>query len=314
VAEREPDFFDAAGIGVAVRDLTVLLDTFPSPDSKTRAREFAETGGGPVPTALVTLARLGRRTAFIGVVGDDEAGRFILEDLRREGVDTSACVVRAGHRSPTSVILVERDGRRTVCEWGQVSLPLKREDMHRAAPILDRCRFLLVDARLPGIQIEAARRARKTGARVVLDCGHPRPGVTDLLRECDVTFLSHSFPRAVHGEGFAAEDCLHEVSLLLPAQGLRIAGLTLGADGCIVAAEGSTPVRIPGVKVACVDTTGAGDVFHGAIVHALLRGMDHVDAARFANAAAALKCRGLTGRAPLPPEDEIDRVARTGAA
>ena len=84
--------FDVLGLGVAVRDVTVLLDTFPTPDEKYRAKGFYESSGGPVPTALVTLARLGRRVAFRGIVGDDAVGEFIIDDLRREGVDVSGVV------------------------------------------------------------------------------------------------------------------------------------------------------------------------------------------------------------------------------
>src|SRR3972149_4684089 len=107
--------WDAIGIGLAVRDITVLLDRYPNPDEKMRARELHESGGGPAPTALVTLARLGRKTALSATVGDDAVGRFLLEGLVRENVDVSPVAVRGGFVSPTSVILVD-NGRRTILE------------------------------------------------------------------------------------------------------------------------------------------------------------------------------------------------------
>ena len=304
-----PGRLDAAGIGVAVRDLTVALAEFPSPDTKVRAQAFAESGGGPVPTALVTMARLGDRAAFAGVVGHDAAGAFLLEDLRREGVDVRGVAVRGGLSSPTSVILVEKDGRRTVCEWRQDDLPLAPSDLAPFEPALERCRLLLVDARLPDAQIDAARRVRARGAIVMIDCGHPRPGVEALLPLCDVAVLSQSYPRSLLGTGFDPRAFVEEMSRSLAAEGLRIAGLTLGPEGCLISAAGGAPVRIEGIRIQAVDTTGAGDVFHGALAHALLGGADSIDAARFANAAAAAKCLGLTGRAPLPPDAEIRRLA-----
>lgn len=295
---------DAVGLGVAVRDLTVLLDSFPRPDAKVRARDFAESGGGPVPTALVTMARLGARTAFAGVVGDDPAGSFLVEGLEREGVDVSAVARKADCPTPASLILVEKEGRRTVCEWRQSDLPFREEDLERITPLLGRTRLLLVDARLSRVQLEAARRVRRAGGLVMLDCGHPRAGVEDLLRESDIAILSHSYPRELQGDRFAPEAFALSLAAGLAPSGPGIAGVTLGARGCVIASGGET-FRIPGHRVTAIDTTGAGDVFHGAFAHALLRGEDPLQAARFANAAAALKCLGLTGRAPIPPEAEI---------
>jgi ribokinase len=301
--------WDAVGIGVAVRDVAVRLDSHPAPDEKVRAKDFAESGGGPVPTALVTLARLGGRAALLGVVGDDRAGEFIVEGLQKEGVDTSAVVVKAGFHSPTSVILVA-GAHRTICEWRQYALPLTLDDVRPFLPMLDRSRALIVDARLVEIQIEAARRIRAAGGIVVLDCGHPRPGVEELLRWTDVAILADTYPRALAGGDFDPTEFLLELESRLAPDGRRISGLTRGENGCILREVGSDPLVIPGLPVNAVDTTGAGDVFHGAFVYAFLKGAAPEDAARFANAAAALKCGGFTGRAPIPGEEEIWRWAR----
>jgi ribokinase len=301
--------FDAAGIGVVTRDLTVLLDAHPPPDTKLSARGFAETGGGPVPTALVTLARLGARTAFLGVVGDDAAGRFLVEDLRGEGIDTTGVVVRRGFTTPVSLIVVGKDGARTVMEYGQKKLPYDKKDAVSAAPILEACRMLLLDARMPAAQEEAARRARAGGASVMLDCGHPRPGVKEILPLCDVAIFSHSYALAERGEELEDAAFLGDLAARLHPEGAGIAGLTLGAAGCVVVKGTGPPLRIRGHAVEAIDTTGAGDVFHGAFAWALLRGESHEAAAAFANAAAATKCRALSGRAPIATEAEIRALA-----
>ena len=291
--------FDVLGLGVCVRDVTVLLDTLPTPDEKYRAKGFFESSGGPVPTALVALARLGRRVSFRGVVGDDVVGEFIIDDLRREGVDVSGVVRKKDLPSPSSVILVE-GGRRTIFEGWQADLSLSSADVQ-----LESCRVLLVDARLPEIQIDWATRARRAGATVVLDCGHPRPGVEDILGLTDVAILSHTYPRAVEGEGYDAAKFLADLQSRLSKDGRHIAGLTLGPEGCVIRAPGTSILWIPGHKVEAMDSTGAGDVFHGAYIHSLLATDAPDVAARFANAAAALKCQGMTGRAPIPSEKEI---------
>jgi ribokinase len=301
---------DAVGIGVAVRDIAVLLDSYPTPDDKIQSKDLFESGGGPVPTALVTLARLDHQVSFAGVVGDNPAGHFIVESLGKENVDTSGVIFLDGFHSPTSVILVENQ-RRTILECWQYNLPLSFEDLEAKRVPIESCRFLLVDARAPDVQIEAARRARRAGGMVVLDCGHPRPGVDELLSFTDVAILSSTYPRTLHGDGYDPAEFLRELSSRLPTDGPRITGLTMGADGCAVFTPEPSFIRIRGHEVQALDTTGAGDVFHGAFVHALMNGEAAESSARFANAAAALKCTGMTGRSPLPPEDKIWQLARS---
>jgi ribokinase len=300
--------FDALGIGVAVRDISVLLDEFPSSNRKYQAMDLFEVGGGPVPTALVTLARLGNRVGFAGVVGDNATGRFIAESLLREDVDTGGIVFHKGFQSPTSVILVE-NGKRTILECFQYDLPLTLEELEAKDVRFDQCRFFLMDARLPEIHLEGARRVRKAGGQVVLDCGHPRRGVDELLNHTDIAIMSYTYPETLHGTAYHLENFLTEISRKLPEDGPQIAGLTLGADGCAIRTPESSLVRIPGHEVEAVDSTGAGDVFHGAFVHAYGQGESPVEAARFANAAAALKCQGMTGRSRLPSEEDIRRFA-----
>ncbi len=300
--------WDAIGVGLAVRDVSVLVDRYPRPDEKMRARELHESGGGPAPTALVTLARLGRKTALSATVGDDAVGQFILEGLRRENVDVSAVSVRKDFVSPTSVILVE-GGRRTILEPPRgVDFPLDWTDV-RKLPLED-ASALLVDARVVEVQIRAARAVREAGGLVVLDCGHPRAGVDDLVAESDIAIFSYTYPEALLGAGVDIESFLMHVRERLPRSGPAIAGVTLGASGCAMLSREEGFLRAEAPRIQAVDTTGAGDVFHGAFLHAFLKSGSVETSARFANAAAARKCEGMTGRAPIPSEEEIWRLAQ----
>lgn len=299
--------YDVFGIGIAPRDLTAWLEHHPAADEKLRAAAFVESGGGPVPTALVALARFGYRCGFSGVVGDDHGGRFVRDELVREGVDVSGLALREGVDTATSLILVSGE-HRSICEWGQVEQPLAAADVEPFADALARCRALLIDARLPEAQAAAARRVRSGGGFVLLDAGHPRPGVDTVLPLTDVAIVSHTFPAGLPDRP-DPEAFLESLVDRLAPDGLRIAGVTLGSQGCLLRSADEGLVRIEGHEIDVVDTTGAGDVFHGAFAAALLDGESLSDAARFANAAAALKCRGRTGRARLPDRDEIWRLA-----
>ena len=299
--------WDAIGIGLAVRDVSVLLDRYPQPDEKVRAREIHESGGGPVPTALVTLARLGRKTALSALVGNDSVGRGILDELAREGIDVAHVVSRDSFPSPTSVILVE-NGRRTILEAPHgVGFPLEWEDV-KGLPFED-ASALLIDARVPEVQRKAASRARDAGALVVLDCGHPREGVDELVAVSDVAILSHTYPQALHGDGYDVETFLEGIRERLPRSGPAVAGITLGADGCAFLTGDDGFFTLDARRVDALDTTGAGDVFHGAFLHAFLQTGSVPKSARFANTAASFKCAGMTGRAPIPSAEELWRAS-----
>ena len=292
--------WDAIGVGLVVRDFFVLMDRYPGADEKLRANEIHEAGGGPVPTALVTMARFGRKTTMAGVVGDDLGGRFIVDGLANEHVDTEPVIVRDGFESPTSVIVVE-NGRRTIFEAPHgVDFPMTWDDV-KSLPF-DDCDALLVDARKVDVQLQAAARVREAGGIVVLDCGHPRVGVDELVALTDVAIFSHTYPLAL---GEDVEAFVRHTVDKLPSGGPAIAGVTLGADGCALMSRDEPFLRIPGVSVDALDSTGAGDVFHGAFTHAYLKTKSVKEAGRFANLAAARKCEGMTGRAPLPPEEHL---------
>ena len=194
---------------------------------------------------------------------------------------------------------------RTICERHQEILPLEPEALEAVAPALDRAQFLLVDGRMPEAQTHAARRVRAAGGRVMLDAGHRRPGAEALIPEVDVAVLSHTYP----DPGTDLDTFVRGLADRMAPDGLRIAGLTLGRDGCLLHSPETGPIRLPGHDVSARDTTGAGDVFHAGLAEALMEGMDVEPAARFANAAAALKCAGKTSRAPLPGKDDVRRLA-----
>ncbi len=306
---RDGHPFDAVGFGLNMTDLLVVVERFPAPDSKQPVRRQAYSPGGQAASAMVACARLGWRARYVGCFGDDENGRRGRSSLTAEGVDISACRVAPDTRNGMSVILVEeRTGARTVLWSRDPGLELRPEDLDAAA--VGAGRVLLVDCHDTAASTAAARYARRTGVRTVIDVEYVRDGIDALLAEIDMIVTAQDFPAALTGRDTpgaalrAIRDAYH------PA----LACMTLGAEGSL-ALVGDVEIRTPAFRVPVVDSTGAGDVFRGGFIAGWLRGGDDAeveDVLRYANAVAALKCRGLGAREASPTPGEVDALIRDG--
>ncbi len=299
---------DVLGVGYAALDLICLVERFPEPDTKVPVISMSRQGGGQVGTALAAVARLGGRAAFIGKFGDDDEGQAARDALVREGVDCSRALVVPGMTSVFSVVLVEADtGRRTVLSRKDPRIALAPSEVPEPAVAAARAVHLATHE-VDGATA-AAHLARRAGTIVSLDAERPRPGVDALVPLVDYLVAAHGFPRAATGR---TDDCAALEALA--DLGPPVVVQTLGRDGARAFVAGRH-VEAPGFAVPVVDTTGAGDVFHGAFLLAMLdRDAGRApapevvaEALRVANAAAAMKCRSLGGRAGIPRRAEVDR-------
>jgi sulfofructose kinase len=284
---------DVVGLGAATVDYLGLVPHFPEPDDKMAMREFARQGGGLVATALVTLARLGATTRYVGKLGEDDFSRFIREEFEREGVATDALVLRPDVCGRFSFILVEEGtGQRTILHSGHGPAQLAPEELSREAILSGRA--LLVDTSDPAGALTAAGWARAAGHPVVLDGDKYSPEAHDLAAAVDTAIVSQGYAAAYtgHTDPAAAAGALAEA---IPG----VVIVTAGRAGAFAVA-GSDRFHQPAFSVPVKDTTGAGDVFHGAFLYALLQDWDLRRCVTFAAAVAALKCRALGGRAGIP--------------
>ena len=297
--------FDAVGFGLNMTDLLVVLERFPEPDSKQPVRRQAYSPGGQAASAMVACARLGWRARYVGCFGDDENGRQGRSSLSDEGVDISACRVASDTRNGMSVILVdERTGERTVLWSRDPRLKQRPDDIEAAAVCAGR--VLLVDCHDTAASTAAAGHARRAGVRTVIDVERVRDGIDALLPEIDVIITARDFPAALTGKGAPGA----ALRAIRDAYRPSLVCMTLGAEGSL-ALVGDVEIRTPGFRVPVVDTTGAGDVFRGGFISGWLRGGDEAeveDVLRYANAVAALKCRGLGAREASPTPAEVDAL------
>lgn len=290
-------------VGIATLDRVYRVDQIPRAPAKVRSRDYLEVGGGLAANGAVAIVRLGGIASYWGRIGADAAGDAILEQFRSEHVDVSAVRRIAGARSHAPAVIVDAIGERLI-----VSNPDPRLDPDPAfLPLerLEKADAVLADVRWP----EGSERVlREAGRREM-------PTVIDAESTSDAA-LERLCPLARHvifsADGLRAFTRLDEVGSALVAAHARlgrVVGVTLGAEGVRLRSGRETIVE-PAPKVDVVDTTGAGDAFHGAYALAIAEGADLRRAARFATAVASLKCTRLGGRAGLPTRAEVEAFMR----
>ena len=242
---------------------------------------------------MVTCAKLGLRAKYIGTVGDDERGRVQLESLQGSNVDLEHVRVRPNCANQSAYIVIDQStGERTVFWQRPDCLALQPHEI--PAEQIRRARMLHIDGHdTPAVE-HAARIARAAGIPVTIDVDTVYPGFDGVLANVDYLLASSEFPAR-----WTKIDDPHKALLALHKEyGMRVTAMTLGAHGALALQDGRFHYS-PAFVVNCVDTTGAGDVFHGAFCYAVLQEMPLDEALDFANAMAALNCTAIGARGAI---------------
>ena len=299
--------FDVVGFGLNSVDLLAVVAEYPHVNTKQRLQRFARRPGGQIATAVAACARLGWRARYVGSFGADDLGAVSRDSLTAEGVDISAARTVAGATNQFAVILVDaRTGERTVLWDRHPALTMEPADVPREA--VTSGRMLIVDCHETAAATQAAKYAREEGIATIVDVEKVRPGIADLLHEIDAIIAAQDFPAALTGY----EDPGRALEVMAREYEAPLVCVTLGAEGSLARCSGRE-IRTPAFPVACVDSTGAGDVFRGAFAAGCLRHPDGdiEDVLNYASAAAALNCRALGASAALPTADEVERLLDT---
>ena len=302
-ASEEP--IDVVGIGINATDTIIRLPRFPALDSKVEIISSEVMLGGQVASAIVACRRWGLRVRYVGKVGEDDAARRQIAQMAHEGVDAQWITAR-GCASQSAYILVdESSGERTVLWKRDSAIALTSGDLKREW-VWD-ARILLVDGHDTEASATAARWAKEEKLEVVGDFDNRYPGVEAVLEHTDFPVTSKDFPERLTGE----RDLLKSLPAIARRFKCRLIAATLGRLG-VLAWDGSRFLLCPGFRVDAVDTTGAGDIFHGAFVYGLARKKPMEEILEFACAAAALNCMAPGARGHIAPLAEIEDLRKTG--
>ncbi len=274
-------------LGNVVADHTFRVEDIPQPPAKIAARSYSIGPGGMAANAAIAVVRLGGRAAFWGRVGDDLNGEPLAQALEQEGVDVAGLRRVPGGRTPVGAVLVDPRGERTIISFRGAGLG--SDPAWLPLPLVREAGALCCDPRWPEGVAAAAAAARAAGVPVVLDGERSETRIlVDLVPRVDHAIFS------VPGLANFAPGCSPEEGLrrALACGPVKVAAVTQGEKGVLWLQPGQDkPTRTPAFAVEATNTTGAGDVFHGAYALAMAEAMPVERAMRFAAAAGALRAR-----------------------
>ena len=330
------EVIDIVGIGASTLDRFIVVDHFPTGREVQEAVSSTTDGGGPVATALATAGKYGSRTVMIDRIGDDMVGRYILEDFHKYNVNTEGIQVDADAKSGTATILVkQKTGERAV--FFERATATEPEFLEAHKQLIESAYILHINGRHRQLMCSAMAVAKEVGTIISLDGGAQRydADMKPITEASHIVIVARDY-----AEKYTGTTNLEEACRIIHERGACIAGVTDGANGSYFVWPDGTSYRCePFTQATVVDTTGAGDSFHGAFlanlvhtinhmkgqdatsttkhdrasIHAveLLKACAHSDlekAAIFASAVASLNTQGIGGRSPLPTLKSVQEL------
>ena len=306
---------DFVAIGTLAVDYFALVPIIPGEEQKIMATGYEVHPGGVAGNVLTQVARLGVRSGWIGKIGADESGKILLNEFSREGIDSSHTEVVKDRYSMFTWIQVDNRGNRAITMFPNVIVELTEEDIekkHRG--YIENSRILQTEICVMPLKplIKAMEIAKSSGIKTVLDLDVPVSYFVDEagLGTKDEVFKMISLADILIPCKAGAEELIgsknYEKDIVkILEMGPEIAAVTVGEEGCIIASKNKV-VKIPTYKVEVVDTTGAGDAFHGGFIYGLLNGYDLEDIGKIANACGAFCCTRVGARS----SGKIDDIKR----
>lgn len=267
-------------VGAATLDTIVLVDRYPAADERIIAKQTVQGFGGPATTAAVTMARLGVEVALSCVIGDDDEGRKIVENLKKERIDTRFVTINPRIKTAVGTIVVtESTQSRAIMVQPHAEIPVK--------PVaIGEYSWIHVD-HLGMTALKAWGVVRGGGAKLSIDIGYSYPGLAS--SDYDLYAPSENITKDL---GSAKID-------------KNLVVISKGSEGSIYS-DGNENGEVPALKGEILSTLGAGDVFHGALVAAQVWGKSLRESVEIANVVAGLSCRALDGQSGIPSKAELD--------
>ncbi|MFJ8799809.1 ribokinase [Streptomyces sp. NPDC102487] len=294
--------YDLLVVGSANADLVVRVERRPAAGETVLGSDLVVHPGGKGANQAVAAARLGARTALLARVGDDGHGRLLLDAQRAAGVDTVGVLV-GGAPTGVALITVDPSGDNSIVVSPGANGRLAPEDVRAAGSLFHAARVVSAQLEIPLETVVEVVRSLAEGGRLVLNPSPPRPLPSEVLAACDPLIVNEHEARVIAGDDLG--DSPEDWATALLALGPRSVVITLGAAGALVAERACARVRVPSVRVAAVDTTGAGDAFTAALAWRLGRGESLPEAAGYAARVGAAAVTRAGAQESFPTAEEV---------
>lgn len=303
------------GFDYPCMDMNVFCSAVPKEEELTELLDASLMGGGKVPNAIIAAARLGADTAFIGAVGQDRYGKLCREDLRKHGTDVAQLLEKPGHTALCLSLVDEEKHGKHYIESKPTFEEMTKEEIARGAEWLKKTSqkgdYLML-YQMDEAAVALAKAMREAGGLVEVDGDEYDERTQKALPLIDIFVMSEYYYRTCFPDcDLTDEEQFRKNLSKLAKQGPSVIVVTLGTHGCAGLADG-TFFRTKSYRVEAKDTTGAGDVFHGAFVYGLSVGKNAAEAATFASAVSAVKCTILGGRTGIPDLSCVEHFIETG--
>jgi len=301
-----------AVVGSLIMDLVVEVERAPEEGETVIGRGFGRYPGGKGANQAVAAARLGAEAHMIGRVGDDLFGHDQLESLGRAGVHTSTIIMDPAHPSGVAAIILDAAGRNRIAIVPGANHQVSAADVEAAKGVIGAADFLLVQFELPlSITMKAMALAAEVGTPVILNPAPAQPAGKEFFAKA--TLVTPNEVEAEQLTGIPVKDAAgaEKAARYMLEMGAKAAVITLGERGCFIMSPPGSPFGeqpaelIPAYKVKAVDTVAAGDAFNGALAVELARGASLKEAARFANATAAISVTRRGAQPAMPTREEV---------
>ena len=298
--------FDALVVGRNCLDYLAVIPKYPEENRKTHIHTKLKEGGGQAGTSACCIAKLGGSAVLIGKLGSDREGQFCLNRLNRMNVNTAYVeIVKGGHTPTAHIYITQSSGERTIF-YENNQLPPINPEIHLKR-LSHQAHTILMDPETTYLA-KWFHQHPPTAAKVIYDCERWRDNMTDMMAVADFFIPSETF---LDDSVLGLKNCSLEGKLRTLKQHLHGELIvTLGAKGAAYL-HGDKFYHVPALQVEVVDTTGAGDNFHGAFALAISRSIEIHQAVRFAVAVASLSCQGYGGRSGLPTWEQAITASQT---
>jgi Sugar kinases, ribokinase family len=299
---------DVIGIENPVADFLVQSKRLPHSNEAIPFERTSWQGGGNISSAIVAAARLGAKAGMVGIVVDDPYGNFCVNDFKRHGIDVSHIIFEKEGSTGFCVCLAETSTRARSFIYAENSCrKINLDELDKKYIISSKYLHIGVIGGMSAATIQAAKWAKENGVKVSIDAGYFDPDVEKYLDLFDVFVASEFYYDGLFDDKNYKKNCAK-----LQSKGPGIVVVTLGIKGSVGMQDGRYFEVPTFVEVPVADSTGAGDVFHGAFIYGLLQGWNAEETAKFSSAVSSIKCTRLGGRAAIPDRVTVDRFLKDG--